>query len=62
MQTLSMWENIILAALAIVVIFWFRPGIKASLERSRAAEKHWAALVAPLGFVALFVIFLMMMV
>lgn len=62
MQTLTLWENIILAALLLLVIFWFRPGIKASLERSRQAEKDWAALLMPLGFVLLFVAFLLLIV
>ncbi|MGR8933184.1 MAG: hypothetical protein ACU837_02195 [Gammaproteobacteria bacterium] len=62
MQTLSMWENIILAVLVLSVIFWFRPGLKASLEHSRHAEKHWRALLTPLGVVVLFVVFLIMIV
>jgi hypothetical protein len=61
-QTLSIWENILLTALAILIIFWFRPGIKASLARSRAAEKDWPALLVPLVAVVLFVVFLIMMV
>lgn len=62
MQALSLWENIILAALLLLVIFWFRPGIKAALKRSRNAEKDWPGLLIPLGFVVLFVVFLLMIV
>lgn len=62
MQSLSVWENVLLATLVLLVIFWFRPGIKASLERSRHAEKDWPAFLIPLGFVVLFVVFLLLIV
>lgn len=62
MQTMTMWENILLAALMILVIFWFWPGLKTSLARSRSAEKDWPALLVPLAVVLLFVIVLIMTV
>ena len=62
MESLSTWESLLLGAMVILVIFWFRPGIKASLEQSRNAEKDWGSLLLPLGFVLLFVIFLVAMV
>lgn len=62
MGTLSTWEALILGGMVLLLIFWFRPGIKASMERSRNAEKDWPALLWPIGMVVLFVILLIMMV
>lgn len=52
------WENLFLGVLAILLIFWFRPGIKASFERSKNAEKDWADVLIPLGLVVVFCILL----
>ncbi len=62
MGNLSTWESILLAAMVLLLIFWFKPGIKATMEQSRHAKKDWSGLLLPLGFVVLFVIFLVMMV
>ena len=62
MGTLSTWEALMLGGMVLLLIFWFRPGIKASMERSRNAEKDWPALLWPIGVVVLFVILLIMMV
>ena len=62
MQPLSTWENIFLGALALLVIFWMRPGIKAALEKSKTAQSDWPGLLIPLALVALFVLFLISMV
>jgi len=57
-----MWdtvEKILIAALAILLIFWFRPNIKRSFESSRKATKDdWKGLLVPLLLVILFVVFL----
>lgn len=58
MQQMATWEMILLGAVAILVIFWFRPGIKAMLERSQHAEKDWPSVLIPIAMVVLFVIFL----
>jgi len=56
---LEIWEKILLGVLALLVILWFRPGIKAALEQSRRAEqKDWRGVVIPIIVVVLFVIFL----
>lgn len=55
---MDLWEQLLLGALAILLIFWFRPGIRAALERSREAPKDWRAVLMPVGLVVLFVILL----
>jgi hypothetical protein len=62
MQTFSTWESILLGAMVILVIFWMRPGIKASMAQSREAKADWGSLLMPMALVVLFVIFLIMMV
>ena len=63
MEQMSTWEMLLLGALVVLVLFWFGPGVKASLEQSRKAEKKdWAGVPLPVGLVVLFVIFLIMMV
>jgi hypothetical protein len=42
---MELWEQLALGALAILILFLFRPGIKATIERSKnAEEKHWGTL------------------
>ena len=53
---MELWEQILMGALGLLVLFFFFPGIKATLERSRnAEEKHWGTVillaVALIGFV-----------
>ncbi len=57
----SVWEQVFLAILAIALVFLFRPGIKKALAESKRAEnKDWAAVLWPVAFVVLFVVFLVM--
>jgi hypothetical protein len=62
MESGGLLEIILVGALAAFVIFWFRPGIKATLEESRKAPKDWMGALLPLGLVVLFVIFLIVIV
>ncbi len=56
------WEKILVGGLAVLLVFLFRPGIKAALEQSREAEtKDWKGLLIPIGAVVLFVILLIAM-
>ena len=56
---MEIWEKIILGVLALLLILWFRPGIKAVFEQSRRAEqKNWKEVLIPILIVVLFVIFL----
>jgi threonine/homoserine/homoserine lactone efflux protein len=59
---LALWEKLLLGAGAILLIFLFRPGIKAALEQSRQAEhKDWGGLWLPLGAVVAFVVVLILL-
>ncbi|MEZ5581946.1 MAG: hypothetical protein R3F37_03440 [Candidatus Competibacteraceae bacterium] len=62
METAPTWEILLAGVVAVLLILWFRPGIKAAFERSRKAEKDWPSVLIPLGLVVLFVILLMSMV
>lgn len=57
---MALWEQLALGAVALLVIFWFRPGIKAALQKSEQAEKDWPGLLLPIAAVILFVVFLTM--
>jgi hypothetical protein len=60
MENHSTWETILIGLLAILVVFWFSPGIKAAMERGKQAEANWGAALIPLGIVTLFVFFLIL--
>jgi hypothetical protein len=63
MQTMSTWEMVALGAIALLVLFWSGPGIKAMLEQSRQAkERDWAGLLIPLLLVVAFVLLLIKLV
>ncbi len=56
---MALWEQVLVGALAVGVVFFFMPGIKASLKQSREAKsKDWAGALFPIGLVVLFVIVL----
>ena len=61
MEQPSTWQTIALGAIALLVIFWFGPGIKATLERSRRADKDWAGVLIPIALVVLFIAFLIVL-
>lgn len=60
MENHSTWETILLGLIAALVIVWFRPGIKAAMERGKQAEADWGSALIPLGLAALFVFFLIL--
>ncbi|MCA1804144.1 MAG: hypothetical protein LC646_02005 [Xanthomonadaceae bacterium] len=63
MESPATWEMLLVGALVVALLFWFRPGLKASLEESRkATAKDWQKLLLPIGLVVLFVLLLIMMV
>ncbi len=62
MEAAAWWEILLGGVVALLVILWFRPGLKAAIERSRAAKKDWPAVLIPLGLVVLFVLLLVQLV
>ncbi|HHW78846.1 MAG TPA: hypothetical protein GX399_17735 [Xanthomonadaceae bacterium] len=62
MESTAWWEILLGGIVALLVILWFRPGLKAAIERSRAAKKDWPAVLIPLGLVVLFVLLLVQLV
>lgn len=58
MATAAWWEILLGGLVAVLVILWFQPGIKAVIERSRTAKRDWPAALIPLGLVVLFVLLL----
>jgi hypothetical protein len=60
---MALWEQILLGVLALLVLFWVRPGVRAALEKSRDAEdKDWRGALLPVAVVVLFVLLLIGMV
>ncbi len=60
---MATWEKILTGILVLMVLLWFRPGIKAIFEQSQQAqEKDWKGVLIPIGLVVLFVIFLLYMI
>lgn len=56
---MELWEQLVLGALAILVLFLFGPGIKATMERSKnAEEKHWSTVVLLAAVLIAFVMLL----
>lgn len=55
-------EAILVGIIALLVIWWFRPGLRAAFQRSRSTEHHWGDLLLPIGWVIAFVIFLILIV
>lgn len=53
---MELWEQLLLGTMGLLMVFFFFPGIKATLERSKnAEEKHWGTVlllaIALVGFV-----------
>lgn len=59
---LSLWENLLLGVMVVGIILWMRPGIKASMQQTREAKSDWMGVLVPIGFVVMFVVFLIAMV
>jgi len=59
---LSLWENLLLGVMVVGIILWMRPGIKASMQQTREAKSDWMGVLLPIGFVVMFVVFLIAMV
>lgn len=63
MEAPSLWEQLLLGAVALLVLFWFLPGIRASAARSReAGPRDWRGVLVPIGLVVLLVVLLISLV
>jgi hypothetical protein len=53
------WEQILLGIGAFLILFFFWPGAKVAMEKSRQAENpDWKGALIPIGVVVMFVILL----
>jgi len=60
---MELWQKVLLGVGVILIILWFRPGIKSVWKQSQEAEeKDWKGLLLPIGLVILFVVLLILMV
>ncbi|MEY4719765.1 MAG: hypothetical protein RL563_2383 [Pseudomonadota bacterium] len=59
---MSTFDSIVLGAFALLLVFWWQPGIKAALARSKNAASDWPSVLLPLAGVVMFIIFLIAMV
>jgi uncharacterized membrane protein YidH (DUF202 family) len=59
---MSTMENILLGILVVLLLFWMRPGIKATMARSKQTPADWQSVMLPIGLVVMFVLFLIAMV
>jgi len=55
---MATWEKLLLGVLALLVIFWFFPGIKTTMEQSEKSPKDWKGVLIPVALVVLFVFLL----
>lgn len=63
MEPMATWEMVLVGIVVLLVLLWFRPGIRAGLRQSREAqERDWAGLMIPLLVVALLVILAIAMI
>ena len=62
MEAAAWWEILLGGLAALLVVLWFRPGVKAAIERSRNAKKDWPAVLIPLALVVVFVLLLIRLV
>lgn len=62
MESLEMWEKVLLGLLAAALIVVFRPGLKEAFKQSQRTPKDWAGLLLPLALVVAFIILLIILV
>ncbi len=59
---MALWEKLLLGVLVVVVLLWFRPGLKAAFrERRQATQAEWLSALIPIALVAAFVIVLIVL-
>lgn len=62
METAAWWEILLGGLVAVLVILWFQPGIRAAIERGKTARKDWSAVLIPLALLVLFILLLIQIV
>lgn len=59
---MELFEPILVGILAAAVLFFFWPGAKAAMRKSREAENpDWTSALVPIGIVVLFIVFLVIL-
>jgi hypothetical protein len=62
MESMALWEKLLLGVLVLVVLLWFGPGIKnAFRERREASTEEWMSVLIPIALVAAFVALLIVL-
>ncbi len=63
METMAVWEQVLLGLLVVVILVWFFPGLKHTLKNApKATAGDWKNLLVPIGLVVLFVLLLLSLV
>lgn len=62
MNPLPTWEKLLLGVLALLVILWVFPGIKALMTQAQDTPRDWQSVIFPLLAVIAFVILLIFLV
>ncbi len=59
---MALWEKLLLGVMVLLLLLWFRPGIKAAFkERRDASRDEWMGVLIPIALVAGFVVLLIML-
>jgi RsiW-degrading membrane proteinase PrsW (M82 family) len=62
MESMALWEKILLGILVVLVLLWFSPGIKVMFkERREASRDEWMSVLIPIALVAAFVALLIVL-
>ncbi len=62
MVSMALWEKLLIGVLVVVVLLWFRPGLKAAFrERRQATQAEWLSALIPIALVAAFVVVLILL-
>jgi len=63
MEQMAVWEKILLGVGVVLVLLWFRPGLKAAFQQRReASSAEWISVLIPIALVAAFVILLILFI
>ena len=58
---MAVWEQVLLGVGGLVLVFFFWPGAKAAMEKSKQAENpDWGSVLIPISAVVIFIVLLVM--